>query len=197
MRILGLDISTAIIGVALLETDQNLSDPKILLLDHIEFKGCETLWEKADVAKKYLNVLSVNALTPGLKWKMRSPDMGFDDFNVCIEESLKSFRPGFSSASTITLLAKFNGLLSFFARDSFCIDPTYIAATTARKTCGIKIKKTSVAGINAKDQTFEWCMNGPLAHVQWPKKKSGKIVDWAKDVTDAYCIARAGLILNT
>jgi hypothetical protein len=30
-----------------------------------------------------------------------------------------------------------------------------------------------------------------LKDFSWPKKKSGKIVDWSRDATDAYVIAKA------
>jgi hypothetical protein len=33
-----------------------------------------------------------------------------------------------------------------------------------------------------------------LKHVQWPTKKNGSAVDWSRDATDSYVIARAVMI---
>lgn len=188
MITLGLDISTTVTGIAVLESDPQAEHPKILLLDHIEFKGCETLWEKVDVVDQYLSEVATRVLGPVPRIRK------FD--RMCIEESLQSFRPGFSSAATIVTLAKFNGLVSYLGRKRLGLEPTYIASGTARKRCGIKVQRTAAAGgKNAKQQCFEWCMAGPLKQHVWPLKKNGDPKDWSHDVTDAYIIARAGLTL--
>jgi hypothetical protein len=180
MKILGLDVSTSITGICLLEKIDD-SDPKILLLDHIDFKSCDGFWEKADLAKGFFES------------KKLSDSVGEKLDAIFIEESLQSFRTGLSSAATITTLAKFNSLVSYFARQRFSMDPNYIAATSARKLCGIKIQKTAACGKNAKEQTFEWALNGPLSMVEWPLKKNGQPKDWSRDATDAYVVARAGI----
>lgn len=179
MKILGLDISTSITGVALLESVSG-AEPKIIVLEHIDFKDCDTLWDKVDKVQLHFEEF----------FKKHQCDAFF------VEESLMMFRPGMSSAATIATLQKFNALVSFTLRNILKKDPNYIAATSARKKCGIKIQKTSACKKNAKQQTFEWCVAGPLASYQWPTKKSGEVKDFAKDETDAYIIARAGLALS-
>lgn len=178
MKVLGLDVSTSITGVCVLEKTDD--EPNIILLDHIDFKECKTFWEKVDKARSFFSSKDFSSATKGID-------------GVFIEESLQSFRTGMSSAATITTLAKFNSLVSYFARETFSMDPNYIAATSARKLCGIKVQKTAIVGKNAKEQTFEWAMNGPLQHVKWPLKKNGQPKDWSRDATDAYVIARAGI----
>jgi hypothetical protein len=181
MKVLGLDISTSITGICVLESNNRVDEPTIHIIDRIEFKSGDSIWKKADMARNFFETdAAFLAATSGLD-------------AVFVEESLQSFRTGFSSAATITTLAKFNSLLSYFVRQKFSTDPVYLAATSARKTCGIKVMKTSVCGKNAKDQTFEWAMAGPLQHINWPKKKSGEPKDWARDAVDSYVIARAGL----
>ena len=70
--------------------------------------------------------------------------------------------------------------------------PQYISATSARKLCGIKVQKTAVVGKNAKQQTFEWAMAGPLKDIKWPLKRNGEPKDCARDSTDAYVVAVGG-----
>jgi hypothetical protein len=117
------------------------------------------------------------------------------DYKVYLEEPLMGFRTGMSSAATITTLMRFNGIVSYISRGIFGVDPQYIASSTARKSCGIKLQKTSVAGINGKEQVFRYMSENDLKHVVWPKKKNGEPVDWSRDATDAYVIARAACLL--
>lgn len=191
MKIVGLDVSTSVVGVAVLEDDKHVpSGARILLLDHVEFKKAKTLWEKADVLVEYFDKLFSEPTSPVYK-------LDKDNVRVYVEESLQAFRPGFSSAATICTLAKFNGLASFFVRRASGVDPTYVAATTARKTVGVKVVKKELAGgKNAKEQTFDWCMMGPLKTQRWPTKRNGLAKGWVSDVTDAYVVALAGLILE-
>jgi hypothetical protein len=179
MKILGLDISTSITGISILENNDS-GDANIILLDKIEFKNCKTFWEKVDLAKNYFDSKEFNLASQGLD-------------KILVEESLQSFRSGMSSALTITTLSKFNSVVSYIAREKFKLDPEYVSATSARKQCGIKIQKTSLIGKNAKEQTFEWAMNGPLKSIVWPLKKNGQPKDWSRDATDAYVIALSGI----
>jgi hypothetical protein len=179
-KILGLDISTSITGVAIVDSDVEIDDKgsHILLLEAIEFKKCKTLWEKADVVQEYFNVLSSK--------------FSFLPDRILVEEPLMSFRPGMSSAQTISSLIRFNGIVSFLARSVLRQEPEFVSAAHARKLCGIKLQKTGVAGPQ-KAQVFKHMSENDLKHVVWPLKKSGKIVDWASDATDAYVIACSGI----
>lgn len=182
--ILGLDVSTSVTGVCIIDPTVMPDDrgSHIRHLDRIEFKKCKTLWEKADmVAVELSNLLGQH---PG-------------DYKVALEEPLMGFRTGMSSAATITMLMRFNGVVSYISREIFKVDPQYIAAASARKLCGIKMQKTAVAGMSGKEQVFKYMSEHDLKHVQWPLKKNGDSVDWSRDATDAYVIARAASILKT
>lgn len=179
--ILGLDVSTTVTGVCILDPKQAPNDTgsHILYLDRIEFKKCKTLWEKADVVA--LEFSELLKKYPG-------------NYKVFLEEPLMGFRTGMSSAATITTLMRFNGIVSYISREIFKIDPEYIASSSARKLCGIKMQRTSVAGMSGKEQVFKYMSENDLKHVQWPIKKNGSPVDWSRDATDSYVIARAATI---
>lgn len=179
--ILGLDVSTSITGICIL--DIGLCGPsKILLLDKIEFKSAKDFWQKTDLVKE--TFLSLKKQFDDATWK------------VALEEPLLGFQKGMSSATTITTLMRFNGVVSYISRDVFGEDPIYISAAHARKLCGIKMQKTSVAGISGKEQVFKFMSENDLSHIVWPKKKNGKEADWSRDVTDAFCIANASHIIH-
>lgn len=182
MLILGLDVSTSCTGVCIVDSDiEPIDGNHIKLLDRIEFKGCDTLWEKADAVQSYLVGLRQTDFSVG---KIE---------RIVVEEPLMGFRTGMSSAQTITMLMRFNGIVSYIARKIFGHDPEYISSGHARKVCGIKLQKTAVGGPQ-KEQVFSHMQRNDLKHVKWETKKSGNIVDWSRDATDAYVIARAAMI---
>jgi hypothetical protein len=157
-----------------------LDDDKILELTGVEFKKCKTIFEKANVMNDHIReTIRING--------------GVDRF--CVEEALMGFRPGMSSAKTISQLMRFNGIVSYITYDILDIEPIYISAAHARKLCGIKMQKTSVAGPQ-KEQVFKHMAEHELASIEWPVTKSGKAVTWSRDATDAYVIARAGQLVE-
>ena len=176
--VLGLDVSTSIVGISILDTSR-LSVDRITLLSHCDFKKCNDLFDKADVVEQKL-----------LELKSDYPLIS----HVVIEEPLMSFSPGMSSAKTISTLMKFNGMVSLIAKRQLHL-PSYISASHARKVCGIKMLKFKVCGLSQKMQTFNYMQQNDLKHVKWPTKKSKKtpepIVDWAYDECDAYVLASA------
>lgn len=173
--LLGLDVSTSVTGICVLDVDKS-GPEQILILDRIEFKSDKNFWQKTDrVRDRFLSLRQ---------------DF-FANWKVALEEPLLGFQKGMSSAATITTLMRFNGIVSYISRDVFGIDPIYISAAHARKVCGIKMQRTSVAGLNGKDQVFKYMSENDLCHVTWPQKKNGNPVDWSKDATDAYVIAKA------
>ena len=182
--ILGLDVSTSTTGVCVLDPDVSPDDKgsHILILDKIDFKKCKTFWEKADLVESVLTDIA------------HQKKMSLTVF--ALEEPLLGFQKGMSSAATITTLMRFNGIVSYIGRKILGVEPTYISSASARKLCGIKMQRTSVAGMNGKEQVFKYMSENDLKHVDWPKKKSGEPVDWSRDATDAYVIARASSLLN-
>lgn len=187
---MGLDVSTSIVGVCLMDDavtpDQYGSH--IVLLDHIEFKGCKTLWDKADVVRQYMNDVIRGSFEDD-----RLTNVVHCPLRVILEEPLMGFRPGMSSAQTISTLMRFNGIVSYITRSVFKCDPEYIGSAHARKLCGIKLQRTALGGPQ-KEQVFAHMESNDLKHVSWPLKKNGKQVDWSRDACDAYVIARAAVV---
>jgi hypothetical protein len=194
MRVLGLDISTTCVGVAIVTDEATTLNhvPGTIYaerLDHIDFKAGSTFWDKVDTVKAYLDNLS------GYKGVFK-----FDD--VAVEEALMSFRPGMSSAQTISTLVAFNAIVRHLLRQQFCIDPTEIASSTARKLAGVKVIPKTKCGKDAKTQVFEYMCVNDLSHIVWPRKKPTKknpvpdVKDFAKDTVDAYVVAKAALLLK-
>lgn len=186
MRVLGLDVSTSVTGYTVLEGTAD--DFKIVEMGHIDFSKCKDYWEKADLLRTSIIDLVTNY-------------HGLDE--VYIEEALLGFRTGMSSAQTITTLMKFNGLASWFVHEWLQHgekNPKFVAATHARKLCGIPVQQTKKCGKTAKEQVFEWAITGPLKDVEFEKTRTGKYKPFNYDRVDSYVIARAGLIeesLNT
>jgi len=103
------------------------------------------------------------------------------------------FRPGMSSAQTISTLMRFNGIVSYIARNIFQKEPEYIGSAHARKLCGVKLVRTAIGGPQ-KEQVFSHMETNDLKYVVWPQTKTGKVVPWSRDACDAYVIARAASI---
>jgi len=172
--IIGLDVSTSVTGVCILE------EGTILYLDRIQFRPSQTFWQKADDISAGLT--SLKESHPESTWRL------------VLEEPLLGFQKGMSSATTITTLMRFNGIVSYIGRGVFGVDPEYLGSAHARKLCGIKMQRTSVAGMNGKEQVFKYMSENDLSGIDWPKKKNGSPVDWSRDATDAYVIARAAFL---
>lgn len=183
--ILGLDVSTSCTGVCVIDSDVTPDEKgsHILILEAIEFKGCKTLWDKADDVQRHLDALACG--------DKRLTYRGID--RIVVEEPLMGFRPGMSSAQTITQLMRFNGIVSYIARNIFKVEPEYIGSAHARKLCGIKLQRTAIGGPQ-KEQVFSHMAVNDLKHVVWPLTKSGKVVSWSRDACDAYVIARSAMV---
>jgi len=184
---MGLDVSTSIVGVCVVDSTIQPDDKgsHILLLDKVEFKKCVTLWDKTDVMFNAIKQIESKIWYDGTKLPTIE--------RVVLEEPLVAFRPGMSSAQTISTLLRFNGIVSYISRDLLKCTPEYINSAHARKLCGIKLQRTKVGGPQ-KEQVFEYMAAHDLAHVNWPTTKTGKQVTWSRDCTDAYVIARAACL---
>ena len=124
---------------------------------------------------------------------------------IYIEENLQTFKTGLSSAKTLASLARFNGIVSYLSEQVFEIPPIFLNVNSARKSVGIKLIKKRQGGKPTKEQVFDWVetdLDNLKMSQAWPMKtmKSGPrkgvtILDpRTYDMTDAYVIARAGLL---
>lgn len=166
--ILGLDISTSITGYTILD-----SSGEIMVCDHIDLRKEKNFFKKIQIVNSRLEDIV----------KL------YEVKAVYVEQSLQSFRSGFSSAQTLSLLSKINGIVSWLCYNLFDGEPKYLAATSARKLCGIKVPK----GQKAKAVSLQFVVdNVPAFDVEYTRHGNPK-AGYA-DRSDSYVIARAGWI---
>jgi len=169
--ILGLDISTSITGATVL--DENGEVVFCTAWDMRNKKYFPTLFDKSDFIKDRI-------------WEL---DDMFRIDAVYVEQSLQSFRSGFSSAQTLSTLSRFNGIVSWLCYSIFDLIPEYIAATSARKKCGIKIPK----GQKAKQVVIQHVVdNVPAVTILYTKHGNPK--PGCYDKADSWVIAKAGYL---
>ena len=167
-KILGLDISTSITGMTIIEKENIL---ETCFFDTRNKKKYPSLYEKADLIQYHL-------------WNIKER---YDIAHVYIEQSLQSFRSGFSSAKTLSTLSRFNGIISWNCYKTFDIKPEMIAASSARKLAGIGIKR----GDNAKEKVLQFILDSyPDIEVQYTKHGNPK--PGTLDMCDSIVIALAG-----
>ena len=167
--ILGLDVSTSITGYTIVDNG------KIIL---------NGAWD----TRKYKNFFDkVVHVKDGLD-KIRK-EYGTRITAVYIEQSLQSFRSGFSSAKTLSTLSRFNGIVSWLVFDQYKITPEYLAATSARKLCGIKVPR----GQKAKQVVLNFLVDNEPAFVL-EYTRNGNPKPECYDKADSIVIARAGAI---
>jgi hypothetical protein len=174
--ILGLDVSTSITGVTIVDNDGS-----IVHTEYWDLKKHKDFFDKTLEAKRRMDDLFLRFGD--------HPNNEDEKINyIYIEESLQSFRSGFSSAKTLSTLARFNGVISWLCFDLFKIKPEYIAATSARKLCGIKIPK----GEKAKEVVIRYLLDTEDSFsVEYTRH--GNIKAHYYDISDSIIIARAGL----
>ena len=169
--ILGLDISTSITGATVIDDDGNVIYNEAW--DFRNKKYFPTLFEKATEISELLKALK--------------EEYAFD--SIYVEQSLQSFRSGFSSAKTLSTLSRFNGIVSWLCYQLFDVKPEYIAATSARKKCGIKIPK----GVKAKQVVIQYILdNVPSVRIEYTKHGNPK--PHCFDKADSWVVAKAGYI---
>lgn len=183
---IGLDISTSVIGVCLLESDSG----QLISLSNIKLNSTKfkSLWEKADHADVILRDLK------------NKTDRTV--YRIFVEASAKGFSPGFSSADTLFTLAKFNGIVSYIARNVFSAELIDVNVSSARKQLGIKIdrnNKTLSTKEKVRMQVLQLYPDLPIKkHIAKTGKSKGKeVVDKeCEDEIDSFVIARGGQLIN-
>ena len=166
--ILGLDISTSITGYTILDSSGNLVE-----YGSIDTRKHKNFFIKAGVVEQKLIALRQSYAVQ----------------SIYIEQSLQSFRSGFSSAKTLSTLSRFNGIVSWLVFDQYKIKPEYIAATSARKLCGIKIPR----GEKAKQVVLKFLLdNEPSFVIDYTRNGNPKPESY--DKADSIVIAKAGVI---
>ena len=162
--ILGLDVSTSITGATLLNN-----------------KG-EVVYNEAWDTRKYKNFFrKVDEIDTKIGLLPAAPT------RIYIEQSLQSFRSGFSSARTLSTLSKINGVVSWICYRRYASEPEYLAATSARKKCGILVPR----GTKAKEVVLKYVLDN-VSEVTIEYTKHGNPKPQCYDMADSWVVARAG-----
>lgn len=170
--ILGLDISTSVIGICVLGKNS------LEKIDFLNLEKSKNIFEKSERFKNYLLEIKKD----------------YDITMIGVEENLQAFRPGLSSAKTIVTLARFNGICSYISQEILEREPIFVNVNSARKTLGIKIDRKSSK--NTKEQILEF-VSALEPSIEWPTKvlkggpRRGSVVLQKEcyDMADAYVIA--------
>lgn len=171
--ILGLDISTSIIGYTVLDKESNII--KCEAWDLRNSNNFENLYKKASYIKQKLILLD--------------KEYGID--KVYIEEPFTFFKSGGSTAGTMAKLQSFNGTVSYLCYEVYGIEPKHISPGEARKANKIKVSK----GEKAKEVVLDYLLkNEPGFLVEYTSKGNPKPETY--DRADSLIIARAGLYIN-
>ena len=165
--IIGLDISTSVTGVTILS-----ESGEVIVNEAIVLKKKKNFFDKVEEVKKHLLKYELDGMKPK---------------KVFIETPLMSFKAGASSASVISLLLRFNGVVSYVIYDMWGIEPEYIPASSARKEAGLKVKR----GTPAKEQVLEHVIDTETGFVV-EHTRYGNVRAEVYDRADSLIIARAG-----
>lgn len=170
-KILGLDVSTSITGYTIVDENGKILEQGAL--DTRNPNHFPDFWSKCEAAEKLIKDLNSKHT--------------FD--SVWIEQSLQTFKSGFSSAQTLSTLSKFNGIFSWFVVKEMKQKPNYIMAVSARKLNGIKVPRGQVA----KEVVMKHLLdNEPNFKVEYTRQ--GNPSPKYFDIADSIVVARAGSI---
>jgi hypothetical protein len=173
--ILGLDISTTMVGVAVINPETRE------LVKSIQW----------DISK--LDDLFIKSELIGAElYALRSL---YNIEHVFIETALKKFLPGRSRADTLIKLAKFNGIVSWLCFECFNNKPTYINVNTARSLYGLSFPR-GTKGPQRKRLVIEAVIEKEKTAFKYEMARGGKNYKrGTDDRADAIVIARAGEFL--
>lgn len=167
--ILGLDISTSIIGATIISQEGEILSTYA--------------WDMRNKNHFPDNFTKYNHI----QGELLDIEREYDIKHIFIEQSLQMFRSGFSSAKTLSTLSSFNGVVTYLCYRELGLKPEHISASSARKACGISIPK----GEKAKEVVVKYLLdNEPKFIVE--ETKAGNIKPQYYDIADSIVIAKAG-----
>lgn len=168
--ILGLDISTSVVGLAILDENQ-----KLLTYNAIKFKATTGLEERADFLVRGIQILDA-------AWRIK---------HVFVEQPFIAFSGGKTTAVTMSKLQRFNGMCCYGLYSVFGDSPTLIQANKARGLNGIKIPR----GQKAKPIVLKWVEENYKDSFAYEMTRHGNPKPTTYDMADAIVVARAGIEL--
>jgi hypothetical protein len=179
---LGLDISTSCTGVCLVDENE-----QVVVFDAVKLTSStlHTMWDKAD-----RGIEEIKKLVGDKKVE-----------RIYVEANAKMFSKGFSSADTLAVLSKFNGIISYLSHKAFNAEVVDVNVTSARKAVGFKNNKADKRPV--KEKVFDFIT---ALHPEFPWKKhvakTGKSANQEvfnsemKDACDAWVVVVGGKRLD-
>lgn len=166
--LLGLDISTSCIGIAIFDEKYKLHE-----LSYVKFTKGKTMFEKIDEFILYFK---------------KYDEIQFTE--ISIEEPLKRFAGKFSNAETIQKLTQMNAMISAYLYLKLNVTPVYYNVLHARK---VAFPNLIIPKSHPSKKTLIWeCVMRMEPTINWVySKKTGKLADETYDMCDAYTISLA------
>tara|TARA_R110002020_G_scaffold186839_2_gene384931 strand:- start:526 stop:1065 length:540 start_codon:yes stop_codon:yes gene_type:complete len=164
--ILALDISTSITGASVIDKEGG-----VVFCEAWDLRKNQGVFDKAQKVKIELaNIFNA-----------------FPIECVYIEQPFMFFNSGGSSAKTMAILQRFNGIVSWLCLEQFSSEPMYLTAGQARKLVGLKIPR----GQKAKPVVLQFVLDkDPTFSVQYTKHGNPK--PGVYDRADSWILAKAG-----
>ena len=165
--ILGLDVSTSITGATVVDKGGNIVYNTAW--DTRNKNHFPSLFRKAQwIEERLIDIQK--------KYKIEE---------IYVEQSLQSFRSGFSSAKTLSTLSRFNGIISWICFHDLNVIPQYVAASSARKLCELKVPR----GTKAKEVALQYFLDNGN-EIEYTKHGNPKPGSY--DRADSWIVAKAG-----
>jgi len=154
-----------------------MNDNKIVHTEYIDLRKTGNFFEKAQKVQDSLKEIK----------KEHNIE------HIFIEQALMFFRRGGSTAKTMSVLQRFNGIISWQCYQLFDMEPNYVTPISARSKCGIKVAR----GKKAKEVVMEHFIESQEFEIIYTRH--GNVQKYCYDIADAIIVARAGtkIILDT
>jgi hypothetical protein len=169
--ILGVDVSTVCCGWTVLYPNGNF-----LTFGYVQLKSEDDLYDR---------LLQFVHQMQALKDELNDPIE-----QIYVEEPAKVYNAG-SSAHTMSILQRFNGMVCAMLKYYFGKKPQLIEVKSARRIVGITIPR-KMPRIEVKKLVLEYVKGHTTGDLLWDQKKTGNPKDYCYDVADSYVIAKAG-----
>lgn len=147
-----------------------MSDNKIVYTEYIDLRKVGNFFEKARKVEDSLKEVKKN----------------HNIEHIFIEQALMFFRRGGSTAKTMSVLQRFNGIVSWQCYQLFDMEPNYVTPISARSKCGIKVAR----GKKAKEVVMEHFIESQEFEIIYTRH--GNVQKYCYDIADAIVVARAG-----
>jgi len=168
--ILGLDISTSVIGMAVMDLDKNLIEYKNLKLSSklgLELRCHNFKKEVSDFFGEYCFV------------------------NIYVEQPFMMFSGGKTTAQTMSKLQRFNGMCCYAVYGETFLVPELIHANTARKKMNISIPRN----VKKKKTYIVEQVKNKYPSFNYELTRFGNPKPGTDDIADAIVIAHAGVCI--